>query len=808
MKTFTLLLTMLIGVQAMAQEPAKISGQVRDAAGSPLAQATIMVMKAADSTLSKTAITDKAGVFSAESLKASTYYVVVSTVGMSDWQSDLIKIAAGEHYKLPVVSLKAVSNELESVVVSRRKPMIEVSADKTVFNVENSIVAQGSDALEMLSKTPGVQVDNNDNISMKGKTGVKIYVDGRLQQIGGKDLADYLRTINSNDIQSIEMISNPSAKYDASGNAGVINIKLKKNKNYGTNGSYNLGLRQGITPKGNGSLNLNYRNKKVNLFGNAGTSIGVNRNTMTLYREQNDSLYDQLSLNENKNLNFNTKVGADFFLDSRNTIGVMGTLSLNDTRMRSSSETPIYDLKTGALSRTLVAKNYIPGSRTNANINFNYRYADTSGRELNVDLDYGLFSGFGRSRQPNLYLNPDGSINDLLVYGNYTPTDINIYTAKADMEQKMGKGKLGYGVKFSYVNTDNTFKFFNVIGDESILDKPKSNNFVYDENVNAGYVNYNTALGKKWSVQAGLRVEQTNSKGVLSREDGETQEDDVVKRNYIDFFPSAALTWNLAEKHTLNLTYSRRIDRPTYQELNPFENKLDELTYQKGNAFLQPQYTDNVALTHIFMNMINTSVSYSYVKDYATMVTDTTNGSATYIQQRNLASQQVFNVSVGSPIPVAKWWNGYVNLWYNYQLFKGTFNNGVINEKVPGYGAYLQNSFTLNKKGLAAELTGWYNGPGVWGGTWRTKPMGSLDFGIQQPLFNKRASLKLSVTDIFFTSPWNAENNFGGVKIIGRGANESRTFRVNFSYRFGKSEVKAARNRKTGMETEAGRIKS
>ncbi len=317
----------------------------------------------------------------------------------------------------------------------------------------------------------------------------------------------------------------------------------------------------------------------------------------------------------------------------------------------------------------------------------------------------------------------------------------------------MGKGKLGYGVKVSYVNTDNLFNFYNVIGGEYVLDLGSSNGFVYDENVNAGYINYNTQLGKKWSLQAGLRAEQTNSKGVLSRADGESQDDDVVKRNYLDFFPSAALTWNLAEKHVLNLTYSRRIDRPTYQDLNPFENKLDELTYQKGNAFLQPQYTDNVALTHIFMGMVNTSVSYSYVKDFATMITDTTNGTATFIQKRNLASQQVLNFSIGSPIPIAKWWTGYVNVWYNYQIFKGQFNNGYVNEKIPGYGAYMQNTFTLNKKGLAAEMSGWFNGPSIWGGTWRTDPMGALDFGIQQPLFNKRASLKLSVTDIFFTSP-------------------------------------------------------
>jgi hypothetical protein len=205
--------------------------------------------------------------------------------------------------------------------------------------------------------------------------------------------------------------------------------------------------------------------------------------------------------------------------------------------------------------------------------------------------------------------------------------------------------------------------------------------------------------------------------------------------------------------------------------------------------------------------MINTTVGYSHVKDFATQVTDTANGNATYVQQQNLATQQQFTAIIGSPLPIAKWWNGYANVWYNYQMFDGVIGKTTINRNYSLWGAYMQQTFTLGKKGTSAEVSGFYNGPNVWGGTWRTKPQWGLDAGVQQQLFKKKATLKLTVTDIFYTMPWSASSNFGGLNIKASGSWESRTFRVSFNYRFGSNDVKQSRQRKTGLETEAGRIK-
>ncbi len=800
------LFTLLLAVSAFAQGQSSVKGNVKDGSGKPLQSVTVSLLNAADSGLVKTDVTDASGDFEINTSKEGNFLLSYSSVGFEQQYSEVFEKKGGEVVTAKPATLKNSTGKLKEVTIVAKKPLIEVKADKTVFNVEASINAQGSNALELLQKSPGVQVDNNDNISMKGKTGVRVYIDGKMQQLDTKDLAAYLRSINSNDIEAIEMISNPSAKYDASGNAGIVNIRLKKNKKFGTNGSINTGFVQGYTPKGNGSVNLNYRDKKINVFGNAGGNIGIYETKMTLYRIQKDTLYDQVNVMKSDDKSYNVKGGIDYFINNKNTIGVMANGNFAQTNWASNGRSVVSYVPTNIYRYDLVANNRIPGKRTNANFNLNYRYTDTSGREINFDADYGIFRGKGSSIQPNSYEYPNPINNALVVNRNNTPTNIDIYTAKIDAEQRLGKGKLGYGAKVSFVNTKNTFDFFT----DTALNKPvmqldRSSSFTYKENVNAAYINYQQQLNEKWSIQAGVRGEQTNSDGQLTRANGVRKPEDSVKRNYFNLFPSAAVTWNINQKHSLNLTYSRRIDRPTYQDLNPFENKLDELTYQRGNPFLKPQYTHNVELTHTFMGFVNTTLGYSYVNDFATEATDTIRN-ATYLQQKNLASQQIISFNIGAPTPIKPWWNGYINLWGNYQQFRGKIGENDVKVNIPMYGAYLQQSFTLGKD-YTTEISGWFNGPSIWGGTWKVKPMGNLDFGIQKQLLQKRASIKLSVTDIFFTNPWKSVNDFGGLYVNGRGQWESRTFRANFTWRFGSSQIKQSRDRKTGLESEARRIK-
>lgn len=805
---FTFVALLLFASTGFPQNSTSVKGTIQDKSGKPIEAATVTILQAKDSSLYKAAVSNKGGEYAFEKIKPGKYFIKFSSISHNPYATAVFELKEAETLNIPVINLAASEKKLKDVVVTTTKPMIEVKADRTVFNVENSINATGSTAMELLQKAPGVLVDKDDNISMKGKNGVRIYIDGKLSPMASADLAAYLRSIQSADIESIEMIENPSAKYDASGNAGIINIKLKKNKKYGTNGNLAVGANQGFYPKYNGSLGLNYRNQKINLFSNVSVNQGKMRGWQDFNRQQNDSIYDAKSVSVGDNTGANVKLGADYFVNSKSTVGVMFTGNYLSGTRNTDGNTLISSQSTKIPTQILVARNLIDIGRNNSNLNLNYRYADTAGRELNIDADRGIYRGTGESFQPNFYT--DANSNIVLrarIFANNTPTNIDIYTSKADYEQNLFKGKFGTGIKYSKVKTDNTFDFFNVFNDTKVKDYERSNQFTYTENVNAAYVNYNRSF-KKFSYQAGLRAEQTKSNGVLNAKSRWSDTDTIesVKRSYLDFFPSAAFSYTLNAKHQFNINYSRRIDRPRYQDLNPFENKLDELTYQKGNAFLRPQYTNSYTIGHTYKSFLSSSLGYSHIKDYFTVINDTARGNASFITLKNLAAQDIYSFNVSAPFNIAKWWNVYANVNANHSRYKANFDDGkIIRLNITTISYYNQHTFTLGK-GYTGELSGWFNTPSVWGGTFKTRFMWSADAGVQKVIMNKKATIKLSVTDLFYTAKWNAVSNFAGSIFNAKGGYESQQVRLNFSYRFGSNQVKAARNRKTSAEAESNRL--
>ncbi|MGH2565928.1 MAG: outer membrane beta-barrel family protein, partial [Ginsengibacter sp.] len=371
--------------------------------------------------------------------------------------------------------------------------------------------------------------------------------------------------------------------------------------------------------------------------------------------------------------------------------------------------------------------------------------------------------------------------------------NIDIYTAKIDYEQPFYKGKLGFGGKITDVKTKNTFDFYDVYGNVPVKDIGLSNRFNYDENVKALYVNYNRPLSKKTTIQAGVRMENTSSEGDLISVI--PQPDDTVKRSYTNFFPSGAITYTLNQKNTLNLSYSRRIDRPGYQDLNPFENKLDELTYRKGNAFLNPQYTNSFQLSHTFLYKYVTSISYSHIKDFFAQIIDTVQNKS-FITQKNIAQQNIFSLNFSAPVTITKWWNSFVTFSGYHSAYKADFGAGKkINANVDAYSLFTQQSFTV-KKGPTFELSGFYNSPSVWGGTFKSSAIGSLDIGVQQKVLKSAGTIKVSYTDILNTLHWRGISDYGGAHLDASGHFESQQLKINFSYRFGNKLVKAARQRK------------
>ncbi|MBV6438487.1 MAG: TonB-dependent receptor [Haliscomenobacteraceae bacterium CHB4] len=805
MKAFLFCLAALFAASTLNAQ--KISGVVTQPDGKAVEFATVVLYNAADSALVKGAITDSDGKYEFENIASGRYFLNANQVGMGKGAAAVFEYDGGDK-PVEKITLQESSTEISQVTVVARRPIVEVKSDKTIMNVEGNINSQGQNALELLRKAPGVVVDNNDNIMLKGKNSVRFQIDGRDVPMDSKDLAGYLKGLRAEDIAAIELITNPSAKYDASGNAGIINFKTRKNRALGTNGSVGGEAVYGESLKGGGRFSFNHRNDWVNAFGNYNNHFGDWHNELNLVRDQDGRRFDQKSEMKDNNNNHNFKFGSDFFLNSKHTIGFIvdgrtaqGPASNNTRTYISSLATP------GQPDSVLVAGNYQPQDRKNLNFNLNYRFADTSGRELTIDANRGAYRYRATSYQPNYYKDlGEETVLSENIYQNSTPTDIDMTIVKADYEQPFLKGKLGIGYKMNHVKTDNTFDFFNVIDGTPVLNIDRSNRFVYDEMVNAGYVNYNIQL-KKWGFQAGLRAEHTDWEGELTSQKPGGNE--MVANDYLDLFPSAAVTYTLNDKNQFNLTYSRRIDRPSYRDLNPFEDKLDELTYRKGNPFLRPQYTNGLELTHTFMGFFNTTLGYSHTNDVFTEYIDTAGNGASFLRNGNIASQDNFTLSIGAPMPIAKWWQGYLSVTGILSSFEANFREGyAYTESFKTLNLYSEQNFIL-PKGWSFQVSGWFNSPTIWQATFRSKAMGAMDIGVKKQIFDGDGTISLTMGDVLGTAGWSSVNDFTpGLYMTGNGTWESQTLRLNFDYRFGNKNVKGSRQRKTGTEDVNSRIKS
>lgn len=809
MKIFVTLLILLTGYTASAQ---KITGAVKDDQGKALFAVNVMLKKAKDSTLIKMAATNASGKYEFADIQPGKYFIGLSYVSHNPKTSTSFEVSGSGDIVVPEMILVKATTNLQEVVVTSKKPMIEVKADKTILNVEGTINAVGDDALELLRKAPGVLLDKDDNISLSGKNGVQIYVDGKPTPLSGADLTAFLKNTQSSQIEAIEIITNPSAKYDAAGNAGIINIRLKKNKSFGTNGSINGGYGIGNFPKYNGGISLNHRNKKINVFGNYNYNNSKNTGVMNFYRVQLDTIFSQKSTMVMDNISNGFKAGVDYFVNRKSTLGLLVTGNISENGNQTTSNTPISYKPTGILNRVLTANNKSLSERNNMNFNLNYRFVDTSGHELTVDADYGLFRIETDQLQPNIYYTPN-LLTELsrTIYNFISPTDIDIYTLKTDYEQNYKGGKLGIGFKSSLVNTTNNFGRYNVFGNNKTLDVSRSNQFDYSENINAVYANFNKGF-KGFMIQAGLRLENTNNSGDSYGLNGSGMIDynskKTIERHYTNLFPSAAITFNKNPMKQWSLSFSRRIDRPAYQDLNPFEFKLDEYTFQKGNTDLRPQYTNSVAITNIYKYKLTTTLNYSHVSDVFTQLIDTAEKSKSFITKKNLATQNIVSLNVSYPFSY-KNYSAFTNLNTYYSHYKADFGGGnrIINLNVFSYNIFMQHSLKFGKKkDWTMEVSGFYTAPSIWQGTFESDALWKLDGGFQKTLFKGKGNIKASVSDIFRTLTWKGSSNFAGQLLIASGNFESRQFKINFSYRFGSNQVKASRNRKTGTEDESKRV--
>ena len=811
MKRFILLWAFLPALFHLhAQDGAVIEGRILDTNEQPVAFATVLLHAAADSSVAKAAYTTEKGKFFIGPLTAGEYFLKTQFVGLATYSSEIISLGENQKLVLNDILMAEPTGDLDEVNIVARKPMIEVKPDMTVFNVAGNANSIGENAFDLLRKAPGVIIDNNDNVILMGKSGVRIYIDGKPSPLTIADLAAMLKGMQSDQIEAIEIITNPSARYDAEGNAGIINIRLKKDQNLGTNGSFSLGYAVGRYPKYNGSINLNNRNKKMNVFGNYSGGVGRTFSFTNFIRTQRGREFNQDSDRFNEFENHNVKAGVDFFLNEKHTVGVLFNGFFSNSTGNNVSGTPIVNTLTGQPESFLDAISQNESDRMNGNYHINYSFRNKEGMTWNIDLDYGQYRIDNNTFQPNYFLTPNRADTTAInIFSTIAPTEIDIYTFKADHERDFLGGKLSAGIKSAFIETDNDFQFSTVEGGENILDEDRSNRFKYEENINAAYATYQRKEGK-WTIEAGLRGEQTQTKGSLVST--MMTANDTVSRDYFNLFPTAGITWSPQQKHSYRVNYSRRIDRPRYQDLNPFRYQLDELTFQEGNPFLLPQYTNSYQFTYTFNYRYTASISYSRTTDFFTQLTDIQSDSASFITLKNLDTRDVWSANISAPVQVLKWWNMYTNLNLSRTQNLGDFNapgeeGREVDVSRTTFNLYQQHTINLPKK-ISLEVSGFYSSPSIWGANYLTEDFWGINVGTQIRLLKEKAILKLSVSDVFNSMQWRGEQNFGELNFIASGGWESQQFKVNLTYNFGNDKVKSSRRRKTGLQDESSRVNS
>lgn len=781
-----------------------VSGWIKEAVGSPIPNASISLFNAKDSGITKFSVTDSSGKYRLMDLPNGKYWILVSAVGFEQRSTSVFTLSdSNSALIMDTLALFPATLRLRDVTITAVKPPVEMRSDRMILNVANSVNSIGSTAFELLRKAPGLRIDNNNNISVNGKDKVVVYLDGKPSNLGGSDLANVLSAMPSSDIESIEVITNPSARYEASG-AAIINIKLKKNKTFGFNGSVAGTGSFGYSPKMDASANINFRKKLFNFYGNYSYSIGQSKTIADFLRQQTyfGKLinFAQSSINLRGNDNHNFKTGIDFFLSKKSTLGMMmnGGVASNDWSTFSRTNITYTGPQDDSV---LMATNNQPNHSQRFNYNVNYQYADTSGRQLNVDADYGTYKRTSDSYQRNTYYNSLAEAVYSNDYRNNIFNDIKFFSLKTDYEQNTLGGKIGAGVKFSDVKTGNDFKFYNVKDGTNMLNKDRTSFFSYHEQVTAGYITYSRSL-QKWTWIAGLRTEHTNVKSGLRMLVNAYRN---VDTSYTNFFPNAAINYRISDKSTVGISYSRRIDRPSYEDLNPFEILLDELTFNRGNPFLKPQYTDNIQAAYS-LNKFSVSLGYSNTKDYFANVLDTTEGVKSYQTIRNIHSRQVFSMNTFTQFTFTKWWSTVLSAGAFRSRFTGILNNNYLDISAFSLNIYNEHNLNLSKR-ITAQISGFLNTPGV-EGTFKTKMMGSMDIGIQKSLFKDAGLLKFKVSDVFNSLKYASTTNYSGLYVNTHVKWDSRRFIIAFVYKFGNSNVKAQRQRNTSSEEERKRIKN
>lgn len=784
-----------------------ITGIVKDSIRQPVDVATVSLIRLPDSVFIKAEFTGVDGTFEFVEIPEGTYYLNVSFLGYKDYTTEVFTVVDGQPTPtLPEIIMREDGLELAEAVVVAKKPFIERKADRLIVNVENSILAAGSSAMEVLERAPGIIVSANDAISIRGRSGVIFMIDGKITPMSGQELANYLRAMPAGSIDRIEIITNPSAKYDAAGNAGIIDIRLKKDANMGTNGTLTSSVGQGVYPRAGIGVTLNRRSKDLNMFGGYNYNYRKGFNDLRLYRVffedgQRTGAYDQKNYLVIPYHFHSGRFGIDYTISPTTLVGILANGSINafkpSGQNKSKVENELQDVVSG-FATTNESSDLWPSYAVNANLKHTF---PNKKQELTVDLDIARYWNETEQQFTTRYydLNGEEYLPYYLLVGDLNG-NLQIKSAKTDYAYSISdKAKLEAGLKTSLVSADNDLQFY----DESdinnpVLDSTISNHFLYDELINAVYLNFNYNW-PVFSIQSGLRVEQTIADGI-QLSDGQS-----FSRNYTNLFPSVFLNYTFSEKYAMGLNMSRRLDRPSYQQLNPFKFFLDPSTFRAGNPFLNPQFTWSFEWNHTLFQRFTATLAYARTTDNITQVIAPVEGEdrVTIQTDRNLDEVDYYSFSAGIPVEIGKWWNSNNSFTCYLGNYIGTYAETELNDGNVVFDFRTNNTFVLGND-WSAELNFSYHTREQYA-FMNLDPMWGLGAGIQKQLFNKRSTLKLAFTDIFWTNLPSAFIQYTNYEESFDVYRDTRMATVSYTHRFGDSQVAPSRRRSGGAEEEKQR---
>jgi ferric enterobactin receptor len=739
---------------------------------------------------------------------AGRYRVSASQLGFERYWSAAFDLA-DESVVLPTATLRAsAATALKEVVVVGQKPLFERLADRTVVNVEGSTLAAGNTALEVLARAPGVSVDGNDNLALRGRQGLLVLIDGKRVPMSGSELADYLRALPAEQLKSIELITNPPARYDAQGGAGIIAINLKKDQRLGSNGSVNLSYGQGVYHKLTGGFSGNHRREQVNYFGSVSYTdrgaFGIRNTYRSYYQPDAEAPLLRATADQRNRVVYRDhylpwKAGIDYNLTKNTVLGAVltGFVSPGAKPWGEGSNTSTFYDGAGQVSNqyTVSSRQEYSNPNLTANLNLRHTFAGTTAgkRELTADVDYARYQSY-RWQSQTIHPAMPGR-TEATLSGNQAGV-LTIEAVKADYTQALdAHTTLEAGAKASRVYSDNDVLFENIVAGVTTTDLGRTNRFRYDEIISAAYLSLSCSL-TKLHVQAGLRGEQTHAQGQ------QLVQDDNFRRDYYQLFPSAGLKYTFNPRQELALALSRRINRPSYRQLNPFRNIIDPTTSGKGNPNLRPQTSYNLELTHTYQQKFSTGLSYSLTQDPITDVAQPETDSTTVSQYVNLDRQHYLALTLTAPLTPTKWWSLYTNAVLYYIHYEGSLAGTALQAGRPAFTLSSNSTFTCGR-GWSAELTGSYESRQR-AGFFIFEHYGQLGLGLQKALWDKQATVKLAATDIFYTLPLYATSNYNNYqeKLFLR--RDSRVLTLSLSWRFGNDKLAPTR-RNSGAEDEKRR---